>query len=286
MNRTGFALLLVLLVIAAIELLTLSTLTLATHEVISTAALERASIGSHAAESALRNVIRSWPIAGSDSLQVAQTITFTDSAGTIIAIRRNTPGQYQVSASAAAGRTRVREVALLEAVDAERGIAEANGVIVTRGPVAAPNARFLLDPTTCPLPTTLLAGDTAHLNDSTYAFAGLSWSELASVADSGLVYADHPYTIGPGSHTGIFAVKGNVTVQAGADLVGVVVTNGAVVVEDGVHIRGAVIVRGLGSAVVGAADLTYSPCAVAQVLQQTAAARRIARSSRRFLPVF
>ena len=286
MNRSGFAVLLVLLVVGAVELLTLSTVALATHEWVSISAHERVVQGTRAAEAALRRIIRSWPIPTVDSLRVSQLATITDSNGVVITIRRLTWGQYHAIGTVAAGQARVRETMLLRTLDVERAVAEASAVLATRTPFLATSARFLVDSNPCTLAIPQIAADTLLLADHSYAFGGLRWPEVASVADSGFIYAAGATVLAPGVHGGVLVVDGNLTFSAGTVFNGLVVANGDVAIGDGVHITGAVLQRGLGAMTVGSAVLTYSPCMVGQALLQTPATRRLVRSERRFLPAF
>ncbi|HEY0306268.1 MAG TPA: hypothetical protein VGC44_14940 [Longimicrobiales bacterium] len=284
MNRSGFALVFVLLVVAAVELLSLSIISLAAHENVVAATQERTLQDSRAAEAALRRLIRAWP-AGLDSLQPTQSATIADTAGIVITVRRNTWGQFLATA-AQAGRARPREIAILETLDLERALSEANRGFISSGPLTAPATRFSVDPTSCPLPFATSPPDTSLLRDPGYAFGGLSWPEAASIADSGFVYVDRSHVIPAGTHSGVLIVQGDLLVENGADYTGLIVLSGSLQIEDGVHIAGAVMVRSGAPAVMGAADLTFSRCAVSRALVQSPAARRLVGSSRRFLPAF
>jgi hypothetical protein len=287
MRRRGFAIVLVLFVVAAVELITLSIVALATHETMVAAAQEQTAVAARAAESAIRRTIRTWPDPAVDSLAVSQTAINRDSAGVMVRVRRNTWGQYLVDASAPAGRHAVLRSAVLETLDFERTMQEASQVLVTRGPVTAPAARFSVDASSCVLPATRSIADTLAGLTPGYAVGGLDFNELASLADTGLVYSAAAFSVTPAApFTGILAVNGNITFLAGSVFTGLTVTSGNVIVEDGVHITGAIIVRGGGSVTVGAADLTYSPCAVGRAVLATPAARRLARTQRRFVPAF
>jgi hypothetical protein len=285
MKRGGFALVLVLLVLAALELITLSTMTLATHESVATAAHERSFVASRAAESALRRLIRNWPLSAIDSLQVAQSTTIRDSTSAFVTVRRYNGGQYYATAFAPSGHTWIRASALLETLDLERALQEATRVVVSAVALNAPAARFQTDTTPCLLPASGVT-DTLAAAVPGYAFGGLSWSELASIADTGFVYAGGDLIIPAGPYFGILIVAGDLRFQTGADFTGVAVVGGSLSVEDGASITGSIVVRGLAPARIGAADLVYAPCAVARALLQTPAARRLARSQRRFIPAF
>ena len=234
----------------------------------------------------IRRFERAWPVAAVDSLAVMQTTTMHDSAGGALTVRRIGWGQYLVTATAPAGMHQVRKSALFERLDFERGMQEAAQVIVASAPVSAPAARFLVDSSSCALPGARLPADTLAAIQPDYAFAGLSWDGLASVADTGLVFSAAGFTVASGAFAGILVVRGTVTLQNGADFNGVIIVEGDVVIEDNVRMTGALIVRGSGSVSVGAAQLTHSPCQVARALLQTPAARRLARSHRRFIPAF
>jgi hypothetical protein len=286
MRRAGFALVLVLLVIAAVELITLSTLALATHESVSVSAQEQSRSAARAAESALRWLIRTWPHPAVDSLNISQTVTLRDSTAVVVTVRRNTWGQYLVTAAAPAGSSWIREVALLETIDIARAIEEAHQALVTQGPVSARNARFSVDANTCILPAMPSGGDTLITANPQYAFGGHDWPELSSVADSAFVFAPGSAVLPAGAHDGAFVIAGDLTIASGADLSGLAVVGGDLSVEDGVHITGSILMRGRGSAVIGAADLVFSPCTVLRALVQTPASRRLIRSPRRFIPAF
>jgi hypothetical protein len=286
MRRAGFALVLVLLVVAAVELITLSTLALATHESMALSAQEQSLSAARAAESALRRLIRGWPHPAVDSLAISQTLALRDSTSVVVTVRRNTWGQYLATAAAPAGSSWIRQVALLETIDVARAIEEANLALVTRGPVSAPNARFSAAPNTCVLPATPTGGDTLLTANPHYAFGGQDWGELSSVADSGLVYSAGDVVLAAGVHDGVFVIAGDLTIAAGAYASGLLVVGGNLMIEDGVHITGSIIIRGLGTAMIGAADLVLSSCTVARALLQTPASRRLVRSQRRFIPAF
>jgi hypothetical protein len=285
MKRDGFALVLVLLVLAALELITVSTLTLATHESVATAAHERSLVASRAAESALRRLIRNWPPSAIDSLQVAQSTTIRDSTSAFVTVRRNNGGQYYATAFAPSGHAWIRESALLETLDLERSLQEATQAVVSAAALNAPSARFQTDTTPCLLPSGGVA-DTLAAAVPDYAFGGLSWSELASIADTGFVYAARDLLIPAGPYFGVLIVAGDLRFQAGADFTGVAVVGGTLTVEDGASITGSILLRSLAPPRIGAADLVYAPCAVARALQQTPAVKRLARSQRRFIPAF
>jgi hypothetical protein len=286
MKKDGFALPLVLLVLFALELLTWASLTLATHEAAASAARERTTVAMRAAEASIRAAIRRWPLPGIDSLRAGQVLAFTDSAGTALTLRRNTAGQYSLTAVAASGRARVHATALLKTLDIDRAMTEASRAIVARNVLAA-GTRFPPDTAVCAVPAAPMSvSDTLHLNDSTYAFAGLTWSELASMADSGLVYIDGSHIIGPGLQTGFVVVNGSVTLQTGADFRGIVVSRGAVQLQDGASLYGALLVRGDALVVAGAASITYSRCRVSLTLLQSNLTSRLARTQRRFIPHF
>ncbi|HEX6062755.1 MAG TPA: hypothetical protein VFZ04_00985 [Longimicrobiales bacterium] len=286
MKREGFALVLVLLVVAAVELITLSTIALATHESVAVSAQEQSVSASRAAEAAIRRLIRRWPHPAVESLHVSQTASLVDSTNVVVTVRRNTWGQYLVTAAAPAGGSWIREVALLETIDVGRAVEEANLALVTRGPVSAANARFSAAPHACVLPAAPTGGDTLLTANARYAFGGHEWRELSTLADSGFVFSAGDVVLASGVHDGVFVVSGNMTIASGAVVSGVAVVGGGLTIEDGVHITGSIIVRGRGSSTVGAADLVFSPCAVAHALLQTPASRRLIRSQRRFIPAF
>ena len=287
MRRRGFAIVLVLFVVAAVELIALAIAALATHETLVTGAQERTALAARAAESAIRRAIRAWPEPAVDSLLVSQAAVLRDTTGVTVRVRRTTWGQYLVSAAAPAGPHAIYRSAVLETLDIERAVQEAGQALVTRGPVNSAAARFSVDPSSCALPAMRTVADTLAELTPGYAFGGLDFNELASVADSGLVYSAAAFSVTAAApFSGILAVRGDLTFAAGAVFTGLAVTGGNVFIEDGVHITGAIIVRGAGNVTVGAADLTYSPCAIGGALLATPAARRLARTQRRFIPAF
>ena len=119
-SRDGFALILVLLVVAAIDLVTIATLALARHETAAASASERMVVATRSAESMIRRFERAWPVAAVDSLAVMQTTTLHDSAGGALTVRRIAWGQYLVTATAPAGTHQIRNSALFERLDFER----------------------------------------------------------------------------------------------------------------------------------------------------------------------
>ncbi len=293
MNRNGFALLLVLLVVAAVELITLSTLALATHESVAVSAQERRSVALRAAEASLNRLIRAWPSPAVDSLRVSESVVVRDPSGVFITVERSTWGLYHATAVTSAGAGWMRAASVLEVLDYERGIREA----------AQAMAPFPAVQTACLPPPVPAYDDSVRFVAADYAFAGLSWRELASIADtivSGgypvktdslgkaigqFVYARGSLALPSARMAGVLVADGGLAVPTGAEFEGVIVGRGAVILADGAQVTGG-IVADAANLVIGNTPPLYSSCAVGQALLGLPASRRLASTYRRFIPVF
>jgi hypothetical protein len=325
MRRPGYALLLVLLVIAGVELLTLSTLALATHESIIALAQQRTIPAQRTAEAALRRVVRNWPTGAVDSLVIGQTMASHSVGGTVVTIRRHAWGLYEVVAHVTVGDAVVREAMVLRTLDFHRGMRESNEAIAVAGSLVAPAARLgNTDALACALPyvaerpaasITLSAArfayawpealiDSAHVvQPAGYALAGVRWSEIASVADTvlhggvyfppedstavlKLAYAPGDLAVLGGHGYGLLLVDGDVDIQGGVGFNGIIVARGTVRVADDVRISGTLRIQGTGLSSIGLADITYSRCWSGRALLEVPAARRLIAAQRRFIPAF
>jgi hypothetical protein len=304
MKRDGFALLLVLLVLGAIELLTLSALALATQETAIVSAQQRTLAAGRAAEAALRRVVRAWPIAAVDSLRVGQSATLTDTGNVQVTIRRNTSGLYLVTAIAPAGRTHIRALAALRTLDDELGMLESNQPIIAAGPVFSPGAQIDTVALSCQ-PGAFAVPLLPRYRPAGYAFGGLHWEEAASIADTVIrassyvpptdsaggpvvrfVYAAGDLTLSAGPALGVLLVDGSLKIDPGVQFQGIIVVRGQADIGDGVHITGSMIIQGNGVSSIGAARVSWSRCTCAEALTGTAAAGRLITAQRRFIPAF
>jgi hypothetical protein len=325
MNRPGFALLFALLVAAAIELLTLSTLALATHENAIAETHQRTVVARRRTETALLQLARHWPLGGLDTLRVGTSTTLVV-GGVSVYVTRTAWGLFDATATSPAGSATLSRRLILRRIDAQRGVAEANDAVVAAGVLDALNSIFTEDPMACappvaaPRPARLLTvlaprysvGLPLAVVDSThasplegYAFAGVRWEEAASIADvvaqgtmaltptdtSGqplmqLIYAPGDLVITGGAGSGILLVDGNLQMTNGAHFYGPVVVRGVATLDDEVRITGSLRIQSRGASHLNRAHLTVSRCAVGAALLNVPAADRLIASNRRFLPAF
>ena len=325
MNRPGFALLFALLVAAAIELLTLSTLALATHEITIADTHQRTVVARRRAETALHELARRWPLDRLDTLRVGASATLHTNGVNILATR-TAWGLFDVTAAAAAGSSTVRRRLILRTLDAQRGIAEANDAAVAAGTLDAMNTVFAEEVGSCALPFAaprlarlltvaaprfavglpLAVVDSAHANPlAGYAFAGVRWDEAASIADvvtgsvlqlapsdtaglpvTQLIYAPGDLLVTGGTASGILMVDGDLQMVNGAHFYGPVVVRGVASLADDVRITGSLRMQSQGASRLGTAQLTYSRCVIGAALLGVPAARRLIPINRRFLPAF
>jgi hypothetical protein len=267
MNRGGFALLFVLLVIGAIQLLTLSTFALATHESILTQTSERTVVARRAAEASLQRLARQWPLPPPlDSLRVAQTARVSAGSGVVIMVTRHSWGLYEAVASASAGSSLIRRRMVLRKLDLQRLLSDANDAVVAAGFVQAHNALLsAADTRSCvlPVPTprparplTVSAAryavgladavvDSVHARPPAgYALAGARWSEIESVADvmAGSTLQMHATdTLGMPIVQLVYAPT-DLTVSG--DGIGMLIVNGDLSIESGATFAGVIVVRG------------------------------------------
>lgn len=278
MTRPGFALVFVLLVIAAVELLTLTTLALATHETAIADTRLRTALATREADAALASLIRSWAVPRIDSLRIGQSIVIPGGNQVSIEVQRTAWGLYYATASAAFGRTSIRRAAVLRKLDADRGRRESTAAIV---------------------------GELENDFPATYALAGVQWDELAGIADTivnasialaatdstgkpiyPLIYADGDLTITGGSGQGLIFVRGILQLHAGVRFRGIIVVRETLVIDDDVELEGTLHTRSNQLSNFGRARISYSSDAVATALLETPAATRLIRGARTFIPAF
>jgi hypothetical protein len=323
MTRPGFAVLAVLMIVGAIELLTLASLALATHESVIADTRQRTSIARRAAQAELRSLVRDGLPPNLDSVLVGQSRIVSRDHDVVVLVQRHSEGLFELAASARTGQTAVSEAMIVRTLDYQRGIQELNEAVLAAGPLAIHHATLLAsDGATCTLPsvppraasavTVTRAGhafgipnaivDSVHATPiSGYAFAGLRWDEIASIADTMvngslepaadslinlLVYAPGDLVMNAGHASGILVVDGNLTLRGGVEFDGIIVVRGTVHIEDAVRISGALRIQGTGASTIGAADITYSRCGCARILRESPAGRRLIRAQRRFIPTF
>jgi hypothetical protein len=261
-----------------------------------------------------------------DSLAIGQRETIRQTNSETVTVRRNAWGLFEVTATVQTGLARVREAMILRTVDFARGMEEANEAVVTAGVLTARHARFSRDATLCTVPylpsrsSSLITVsharyafglvdvnvDSLHaVPPPGYAFAGIRWEEVASIADRiiygsidfavidsvsvppmKLTYASADLVLHGGEGSGLLLVNGNLDIGAGVVFNGIIVVRGTVNVEDGVRINGALRAQGSGSSFIGAADIVFSRCQCGRVLLETPAATRPIRAQRQFIPTF
>lgn len=100
-----------------------------------------------------------------------------------------------------------------------------------------------------------------------------------------LIFARGDVRVDGGTGQGILVVDGTLTLTAGASFAGVIVARDGLIVEPGSSVYGAARSKG-ATTLVDDARLVYSRCAIARSLAETAAARRLIRQRRTFLPAF
>ncbi|HET9441258.1 MAG TPA: hypothetical protein VFO52_13870, partial [Longimicrobiales bacterium] len=326
MRRDGFALLLVLLAVIALELLTLSSLALATHEHAVATAQKRTVRARRQAEAALRRVVSSPSRYALDALLVGQHRVFADTGGITITAHRHGWGLFEISAAAPAGRAVLRRSIVLRQLDAQRAFSEMYDALVSAGPLTAATATFTTkDTLDCAIPlvplraarsvTVARAADAIDWHDATidsthaispagYALGGLAWSELEGIADtvvSGETYLVDRDTAGVPLTRLVYAPsdlivsggQGHGLLLVNGDLdfragqfAGVVIVRGTLAVGDGVRVDGGVRVQGNDLSRIGAASLNHSRCHTAHALLAAPAAGRLVRGARRFIPTF
>jgi hypothetical protein len=267
MRRDGFALVFALLAIAAVELLTVASLALATHESLVADTRQRTMIATRAAEAALSSLEHSWPLPGTDSLRVGQSLVLSGGDQASIEIARIGWGLFHAVASANSGRVTIRRVAVLRQLDLARGLSESNEALVAAGPVVAPLAQFLTnDDRACglpvivarsPAPVTLSSRrhalgvsdariDSAHaVLAPGYAATGVRWDELASIAD---LHATGSIHLIPTDSTGaliypLIYANDDLTIIAGSGQ-GLIFVRGNLQIESGVQFSGVIVVQG------------------------------------------
>lgn len=294
MNRSGFALIFVVFVIAAMELLALATLALATHEAVAVHAEERIAVARRAAEAGLRRFARHWPHPPVEQLAVGASTILTDTSGVQLTVQRQRWGLYEVRAAAPAGHAFVRQALMLRTLDVAAGLQEVTHVMRTAGSAA--------DSLSCALPTALTQPAMWPVPND-YALGGVLWGEAFSIADSlvnGTITMSATDTLGAarpralyspgalaaaGQGAGILLVNGDLTLLAGAEFIGIIVVRGTVALAPNARVTGSLWVQG-GAANPPASQLTFSPCWSAWALLTSPGSRRLVQASRRFIPAF
>jgi hypothetical protein len=267
MNRGGFALAFALLIIAAVELLTLATLAIATHESLIADARVRTVAAARAADAALANLARSWPIPALDRLTIGERLAWPAGNHTVIELERISWGTYHAGAVASAGRATIRRAVILRKLDVARGINESGEAMVAAGPIAAPLAEFeIVEASTCTLPhiperppALVTLADRHHalglpvarvdsphaVLPAGYALAGVRWDELASIAD---VHAKGTIALIATDSAGaplfpLILANGDLTITNGKGQ-GLIFVHGNLQIQPGVRFDGIIVVHG------------------------------------------
>jgi hypothetical protein len=119
--------------------------------------------------------------------------------------------------------------------------------------------------------------------------ASLNWGDAVPANPCGsyfpLIYSNGDIVMNGGVGQGVLAATGSVTITNGARFVGLIVARGSISVDGGARVEGAIRARS-GYASISDATVSYSRCAVARSLQQTAAAHRLIPQQRTFIPAF
>ena len=268
MNRGGFALVFVLLVVAAVELLTIASIALATHEAVIADARVRTATAQRNAEAALKHIARAWNASGIPPIAIGQTIFPAGANPVEISIQRTAWGLYHARARASSGRASIERAAMLRTLDLHRAMHESNEAIVSAGPLLlARTALSTDDEERCPLPYVpempaanvtvpnrhFALGisnariDSAHsVLPAGYAAAGIQWDEIASIADvqaSAVLHLVETDSAGARIFPLIYAPS-DLQIASGSGQ-GLLFVNGSLTIEENVRFDGLVIVRGV-----------------------------------------
>ena len=294
MNRSGFALIFVLYAVAAMELLALATLALATHEAVAVHSEERTAMARRAAEAGLRRFARDWPHPPVEQLAIGASTIMTDTSGAQLTVQRHRWGLYEVGAAVPAGQAFVRQAMVLRTLDVAAGLQEVTQVMRAAGSAA--------DSLSCALPTGLTQPAMWPVPNS-YALGGVLWDEAFSIADTianGSITMSATDTLGvarprvlystgdldaAGQGAGILLVNGDLTLLAGAEFSGVMVVRGTVALAPDARVTGSMWVQA-GAPNPPASQVTFSPCWSAWALLTSPGSRRLVQASRRFIPAF
>ncbi len=320
MKRDGFALLFVLIAVAALELLTLSSLALATHEQVAAHAQLRMAHTRRKLDVALRNFVKSWP-AELQNLPVGGQQMGETGDSVRLLVERHNWGTYQVTASLANAAAHERSM-VLRMLDAQLAFNELNDAVIAAGPVASTASSVAIDySTSCVIPLASIRPsraftvarveyapafeqaviDSAHaVALPGYALGGLRWSELAAIADTilgdavsladtswtvtRLIYTPGDLAVTGGSAVGLLLVQGNLFMSE-AEFSGIVVVGGALQLTNGSRIQGSVRIQGANPSLLDASEIIFDRCRVAHAVL-AAPARLGLVGGRRFVPTF
>ena len=205
MNRAGFALVFVVAIVGAVELLTLSVLALASHEAVISDMRLRSAVAGRTADAALARLASAWPHKQLDIMKVGTRLTLHTANNTVTIVERVSWGLYHVTAHAEYGKARAGRAAVLRTLDVHRALRESNEAVVTAGFLIAPSAEITInagEACSSPIPaqrppalvTVASAKHAVGLPDARidslhailpagYAMAGVRWDELQSIAD-------------------------------------------------------------------------------------------------------
>ena len=294
-KQDGFALLFVLLVVAALELLALSTLALATHESVAVLAERRTVSARRAAEAALRRLARQWPRSDFERLAVGSTITATDSLGVLLTVQRHAWGLYEATGAAPAGPSYIRAALVLRTLDVPQALQEAEH--------AMHSFAVLADTLSCTLPVWPGAAAAVPFSNG-YAIGGVRWEEAASIADTIVIgsatlamsdslgdpllrvlYSPGDLSMA-GLGSGVLLVDGDLYVLTGAEFHGIVVVRGTISAAQGARLTGSLWVQPPGIPILPSGALVFSRCWSARALLESPGARRVISANRGFIPAF
>lgn len=314
-----------ILILTAVELLTLSALSLATHENAIADAQIRTAQAQRLATAAIYRLRASWPTLQLDTLRVGRSASITSESNVAVQVTRISGGLYHATATSRIGHSIGRSEAILRTLDSTRALHELNEAVASAGPLSIRGATASIDltqacdaepPADRPATIITIAArrfiigmfeariDSAHaVLPPGYALAGVRWEELPHLADVSVhaaltlplqdstmpafpvIYARGDLVL-DGAGQGILLVGGNFTMNEGTQFDGIIVVRGSATIHDGARVTGALRMQGSGLSVIGAATLTYSRCTCGRALAETPARRRLIAGSRFYIPAF
>ena len=267
MNRGGFALVFVLLVIAAVELLIIASVALATHEAVIADTRVRTATAQRKAEVALKQIAREWSESGIPPIVIGQTIVPAPASLVETSVQRTAWGLYYARARARSGRAIIERAAVLRTLDLHRAMQESNEAIVSAGPLIVARAEISVDDEErCSLPYAperpaanvtvpnrhFALGihnarvDSAHSTlPNGYAGAGIRWDEIPSIADiqaGAVLHLIESDSTGARIFPLIYAPS-DLQIASGTGQ-GLLFVNGSLTIEENVRFDGLIIVRG------------------------------------------